>query len=103
MALVTTLAGLMVAIPSAVFAHFYETRIIALFHEIDEMLFNMMPLVERYEGRVRFGARLAGDSLAGESLAGDALDRPEPPADMAAAPTAAPTANRPAPPAGKRA
>lgn len=98
-ALVTTLAGLMVAIPSAVFAHFYETRIIALFHEIDEMLFNMMPLVERYEGRVRFGARLAGDSLAGESLAGDALDRPEPPADMAAAPTA----NRPTPPAGKRA
>jgi len=58
-ALVTTLGGLMVAIPSAVFAHFYETRIIALFHEIDEMLFNMMPLVERYEGRVRFGPRMS--------------------------------------------
>ena len=63
-ALVTTLGGLMVAIPSAVFAHFYETRIIALFHEIDEMLFNMMPLVERYEGRVRFGPRM-GDQPSG--------------------------------------
>ena len=31
-------------------------RIVSLFHEIDEMLFNLMPLVERYEGRVRFGS-----------------------------------------------
>jgi biopolymer transport protein ExbB len=69
-ALVTTLAGLMVAIPSAVFAHFYETRIIALFHEIDEMLFNMMPLVERYEGRVRFGPRM-GDQPSGPEPAPD--------------------------------
>jgi biopolymer transport protein ExbB len=87
-ALVTTLAGLMVAIPSAVFAHFYETRIIGLFHEIDEMLFNMMPLVERYEGRVRFGSRQAGDPLEGAEL----------PAEAAASPVA----NRPAPPAGKK-
>jgi biopolymer transport protein ExbB len=79
-ALVTTLAGLMVAIPSAVFAHFYETRIIALFHEIDEMLFNMMPLVERYEGRVRFGARMAGDQA----------DGAESPAEMAATPPTMP-------------
>lgn len=64
-ALVTTLGGLMVAIPSAMLAHFYETRIIALFHEIDEMLFNMMPLVERYEGRVRFGPRMTGDQPGG--------------------------------------
>jgi biopolymer transport protein ExbB len=87
-ALVTTLAGLMVAIPSAVFAHFYETRIIGLFHEIDEMLFNMMPLVERYEGRVRFGSRQAGDPLEGAEL----------PAEAAAGPAA----NRRAPPAGKK-
>ncbi len=65
-ALVTTLAGLMVAIPSAVFAHFYETRIIAVFHEIDELLFNMMPLVERYEGRVRFGHRPANNVAASD-------------------------------------
>jgi len=69
-ALVTTLGGLMVAIPSAVFAHFYETRIIALFHEIDELLFNLMPLVERYEGRVRFGTR-AGDQSGGLEAASE--------------------------------
>jgi len=51
-ALVTTLGGLMVAIPSSILAHFFEMRVVTLFHEIDEMLFNLMPLVERYEGRV---------------------------------------------------
>jgi hypothetical protein len=25
-----------------------------MFHEIDELLFSLMPQVERYEGRVRF-------------------------------------------------
>jgi biopolymer transport protein ExbB len=65
-ALVTTLGGLMVAIPSSILAHFFEMRIVALFHEIDEMLFNLMPLVERYEGRVRFGPRPAGEQ-AGEN------------------------------------
>ena len=56
-ALVTTLAGLMVAIPSAILAHFFETRIVAVFHEIDELLFNLLPLVERFEGRVRFSQK----------------------------------------------
>jgi biopolymer transport protein ExbB len=79
-ALVTTLAGLMVAIPSAVFAHFYEARIVSLFHEIDEMLFNMMPLVERYEGRVRFGARATADQTSGDEL----------PPELPATPTVAP-------------
>ena len=60
-ALVTTLGGLMVAIPASILAHFFEMRIVSLFHEIDEMLFNLMPLVERYEGRVRFGPRPASE------------------------------------------
>jgi biopolymer transport protein ExbB len=53
-ALVTTLGGLAVAIPAAIFAHYFEGRITALFHEVDELLFNLMPQIERYEGRVRF-------------------------------------------------
>jgi biopolymer transport protein ExbB len=53
-ALVTTLGGLVVAIPAAIFAHWFEGRITGLFHQIDELLFNLMPQVERYEGRVRF-------------------------------------------------
>ncbi len=59
-ALVTTLGGLCVAIPAAIFAHYFEGRVQTLFHQIDEMLFNLMPQVERFEGRVRFG-RQAGD------------------------------------------
>jgi biopolymer transport protein ExbB len=55
MALVTTLAGLVVAIPAAIFAHYFEGRIQSLFLQIDELLFNLLPQIERFEGRVRFG------------------------------------------------
>ena len=58
-ALVTTLGGLMVAIPASIVAHFFETRIINMFHEINELMFNLLPLVERFEGRVRFGPKQA--------------------------------------------
>ncbi len=53
-ALVTTLCGLFIAIPSAIMAHYFEGRITTLFHEVDELLFNLLPQIERYEGRVRF-------------------------------------------------
>ena len=52
-ALVTTLGGLSVAIPATIFAHYFEGRIQRLFHEIDELLFNLLPQVERFEGRLR--------------------------------------------------
>ena len=52
-ALVTTLGGLLVAIPAAIMAHYFEGRIQAIFHQIDEMLFNLMPRIERFEGRTR--------------------------------------------------
>jgi biopolymer transport protein ExbB len=61
MALVTTFGGLMVAIPAAISAHYFEGRIQKLFHHIDEMLFNLLPQIERYEGRVRF-SRHMGDA-----------------------------------------
>jgi biopolymer transport protein ExbB len=53
-ALVTTLGGLCVAIPAAIIAHYFEGRIQAMFHQIDELMFNLLPQIERYEGRVRF-------------------------------------------------
>ena len=62
LALVTTLAGLAVAIPSAILSHFFEGRVISLFHQIDELLFNLLPQVERYEGRVRFNQPVAEGS-----------------------------------------
>ncbi len=52
-ALVTTLGGLSVAIPATIFAHYFEGRIQRLFHEIDELLFNLLPQIERFEGRLR--------------------------------------------------
>lgn len=53
-ALVTTLYGLCVAIPAAIAAHWFEGRIIRLFHQIDELAFNLFPQVERFEGKIRF-------------------------------------------------
>ncbi len=54
-ALVTTFGGLMIAIPAAIIAHSFEGRIQKLFHQIDEMLFTLLPQIERFEGRMRFG------------------------------------------------
>ncbi len=53
-ALVTTLCGLMIAIPSAVIAHFFENRIVKMFNQINELAASLMPQVEKYEGRLRF-------------------------------------------------
>jgi biopolymer transport protein ExbB len=52
-ALVTTFAGLCVAIPGAVLAHYFEGRIQALFLEIDELLLGVLPQLERFEGKLR--------------------------------------------------
>ena len=53
-ALVTTLCGLMIAIPAAILSHFFENRVLLLMNEIEEMIFNLLPQVERYEGKLRF-------------------------------------------------
>jgi biopolymer transport protein ExbB len=63
-ALVTTLGGLAVAIPAAILAHYFEGRIQALFHQTDELLFNLLPQIERYEGRLR----VSHQSLGGEPV-----------------------------------
>jgi biopolymer transport protein ExbB len=60
-ALVTTLAGLCVAIPAAVIAHYLEGKIQSAFHQIDELVFNLLPQIERFEGRIRF-SRQSGSS-----------------------------------------
>lgn len=67
-ALVTTLGGLAVAIPAAILAHWFEGRIQGLFHQTDELLFNLLPQIERYEGRLR----VSHQSLGGEA----AVERP---------------------------
>lgn len=52
-ALVTTFAGLAVAIPAAVLAHYFEGRIQKLFRELDETVLDILPQLERFEGRLR--------------------------------------------------
>lgn len=52
-ALVTTFAGLAVAIPAAVLAHLFEGRIQKLFRWLDETLLGLLPQMERFEGKLR--------------------------------------------------
>ena len=53
-ALVTTLAGLLVAIPAAVASHYFEGRVTRVFGSIDESLSELLPRFEHFEGRNRF-------------------------------------------------
>lgn len=68
-ALVTTFAGLCVAIPAAAFSHYFEGRITTLFHQIDELVFSLLPQLERYEGRVRFSRQESDEAPADEKEA----------------------------------
>jgi biopolymer transport protein ExbB len=61
-ALITTFGGLTVAIPCACIVHYFEGRIMARFREIDELLFNLLPQVERYEGKLRVSRQQLSDS-----------------------------------------
>ncbi len=53
-ALITTLAGLIVAIPAAIASHYFEGKITRIFNSIEEDLFGLLPRFEQYEGRTRF-------------------------------------------------
>ncbi len=52
-ALITTFAGLCVAIPAAMIAHFLEGRIMKWFREIDTVVDGVVPQLERFEGKGR--------------------------------------------------
>lgn len=52
-ALVTTFAGLCVAIPAVCLAHFFEGKIQRLFRQLDELVGRLLPVLERYEGKLR--------------------------------------------------
>jgi biopolymer transport protein ExbB len=46
-ALVTTLAGLIVAIPAAMAAHYFEGRMLRLFRRLEEFVFELAPAIAR--------------------------------------------------------
>lgn len=60
-ALVTTMTGLLIAIPAAILSHYFENRIVQLLNEIEELSFNMLPQFERYEGKLRFTTGIPAD------------------------------------------
>lgn len=53
-ALITTLAGLSIAIPATILAHYFDSRILRQLNDVDEMIASLLPQIERYEGRLRF-------------------------------------------------
>lgn len=52
LALITTCAGLIVAIPAAILAHWYEGKIQKLFYRMDLQLVNFISYLEGLEGKV---------------------------------------------------
>jgi len=71
-ALVTTFAGLCVAIPAAVLAHYFEGRIQEFFRELEELVLGFLPQWERYEGKLRVNRA----TLSGEADAPPAVEPP---------------------------
>ncbi len=52
-ALVTTLAGLAVAIPAAILAQYLENRLGKIYHKIELLTFSLAPTLEHYAGKFR--------------------------------------------------
>ncbi len=74
-ALVTTFAGLLVAIPSSVIAHYFEGRIQALFRELDEVLLGLLPQLEKYEGKLRLHRPSPAEAATGDGQAAEPAER----------------------------
>ena len=91
-ALVTTLAGLIVAIPAAVASHYFEGRITRIFGTIEDLSAELILRLECYEGRTRFepiGRELAARDLTqgGSTLSPQLTSAVPPPAARAAVKT----------------
>ncbi len=71
--LLTTFAGLIVAIPALILAHWYEGRIALRRREIDELAHSLLPQIERFEGKLRVNrAQLAAETSPPKPPAPDA-------------------------------
>ncbi len=51
--LVTSFSGLLVAIPAVMLAHYFEGRIQRLFYRIDDVLAQVLPQLEKFDGKPR--------------------------------------------------
>ena len=76
-ALVTTLAGLAVAIPAAILAQYLENRIAKLFHSVEQIAFELAPGLSRFCGRQRLNS--SGKLVSMELVDGSSSASPPPP------------------------
>jgi len=72
-ALVTTLAGLIVAIPAAIASHYFEGKITKVFGRIEELMSELVRSLEPFESKTRF------DIIGRELAARDVRKSPVPP------------------------
>jgi biopolymer transport protein ExbB len=68
-ALVTTFAGLCVAIPAVSFAHYFEGWIERVVREIEEIMLEILPHLERFEGKSRVVRSKGRDTSASDETA----------------------------------
>ncbi|KAA5544677.1 MotA/TolQ/ExbB proton channel family protein [Roseiconus nitratireducens] len=78
-ALVTTLAGLAVAIPAAIFAQYLENRVVKLFHRIQELAFELAPGLARFAGHRRMDSTGALLPIDGAHANLEPISPPPPP------------------------
>ena len=72
-ALVTTLAGLAVAIPAAILAQYLENRLSKMFHRIETLAFSLAPSLEHYVGRERMDSSARLRPMSGGGSNGSAV------------------------------
>lgn len=78
-ALVTTLAGLVVAIPAAILALYLENRLTKLFHQIEQLAFDIAPGFDRFKGRRRLDVDGTLHPIDGPAANGNGDAKPTPP------------------------
>jgi biopolymer transport protein ExbB len=78
-ALVTTLAGLVVAIPAAILALYLENQLAKLFHRVEQLAFDVAPGLARFKGRRRMALDGTLHSIGRTATTADAPQPPPPP------------------------
>ena len=81
-ALVTTFAGLCVAIPGVLFAHYFEGVIDRLVREMEEIMLDILPHLERFEGKGRIQRvirKTGADGAREEPSSAEGLETASPP------------------------
>lgn len=102
-ALITTVGGLVVAIPAAMLAHYFEGRIQSIIRDVESLIETLLPQLERYEGKLRITRwENASDAdVEGQAASNSATPAPTLPSVGTTPPAGKPAANPPQPAAAK--